>query len=213
MLSRYQKLRLLRPLVRLALRATDRVDPWACIEHAAPARFFGEGARNDFSWYFTGESNVPVRSFEHVCEFLLGCAYVSDTALFQERDFWQHPVTFEQIRRGDCEDHALWAWRKLRELGHPAHLVTGSCGLEGLDPNGHAWVIFEADGQLLLFETTAKTRESMVRPLPERRSYYNPYVSVDHDLRIYLYGGFVQRVEERREARSLRAHAPPHPDP
>src|SRR5690348_3236184 len=47
------------------------------------------------------------------------CEYVRDPV--HERDFWQHPKTFEQLRKGDCEDHALWAWRKLTELGISAY--------------------------------------------------------------------------------------------
>ncbi len=32
---------------------------------------------------------------------------------------------FRGKRRGDCKDHALWAWRKLNELGIAAELVCG----------------------------------------------------------------------------------------
>jgi hypothetical protein len=45
--------------------------------------------------------------------------------LFGEADFWQHPSTFERLRTGDCEDFAVWAWRKLIELGYDVDLVAG----------------------------------------------------------------------------------------
>src|SRR5205085_1473130 len=68
-----------------------------------------------FAWYFEGQSAVTVGSVDDVCEWLLECEYVHDPELFHEPDFWQHPRTFERLRKGDCEDHALWAWRKLVE--------------------------------------------------------------------------------------------------
>lgn len=198
---------MIRPMLRLAWCLGERADRWECIEYPVPHQLLGSGARQDLSWYFSGESTVAVHHFEEICDFLLGCTYMSDPALFQEPDFWQHPTTFEHTRKGDCEDHALWVWRKLRELGHAAHLVTGSCGLEGLDPNGHAWVVFEANDELLLLESTAKKRSSLVRPLAEVRHYYNPYASVDHDLRMFVYAGLVQRTLERRAAKKLRTAA------
>ncbi len=84
--------------MRLAWRLNDRADPWECVEATLPPQFFGHGSQRDFAWYLTGESGVPVRSFEEICKFLLGCAYVRDPVLFQVPDFWQHPITFEQIR-------------------------------------------------------------------------------------------------------------------
>ena len=68
---------------------------------------------------------MAVKSLQEICEWLVGCDYADDEAFFNEPDFWQHPVMFEQTRKGDCEDHALWAWRKLVELGFEAELVRG----------------------------------------------------------------------------------------
>jgi hypothetical protein len=99
-------------------------DAWERFDFDAPLHVFGNGSRHDFAWYFQGDSSVHVSSIDDVQDWLLGCEYVSDPELFNEPDFWQHPRTFEQLRRGDCEDHALWAWRKLVELGHDAHLVS-----------------------------------------------------------------------------------------
>ncbi|MFL5385753.1 MAG: hypothetical protein ACJ8GN_24830 [Longimicrobiaceae bacterium] len=204
MLSFVQRFRLVRSMVRLAVRTEEEPeDPWLCIEFDVPWQLLGSGSVHDFPWYFEGDSAVPVTSFDEVCSFLLGCTYAHDEDLFQVPDFWQHPVTFEQLRKGDCEDHALWAWRKLRELGCRAHLVTGSSVRHDPDRGTHAWVIFHGDGGLYLFETTAKVRERMVRPLDDVRGQYLPFFSVDESFTIFLYDGFGRYLLDRRGARKL----------
>lgn len=62
-----------------------------------------------------------------------------------------HPTDFEQKRAGDCEDHALWAWRVLHELGHDVRLMLGQQGREG-----HAWVQLYDEASSRIMETTAK---------------------------------------------------------
>ena len=69
--------------------------------------------------------SVPVQSIDDIVAWLQSCEYVTDLDLFHERDFWQHPGTFERLRRGDCEDFALWAWRKLAEVGIDAEFCVG----------------------------------------------------------------------------------------
>jgi hypothetical protein len=86
---------------------------------------FGDGARHGFDWVFEGESTVAVASLDDILDWLAGCQYETDATLFREADYWQHPHTFEQFRRGDCEDFALWTWRKLVELDIDADLVIG----------------------------------------------------------------------------------------
>lgn len=204
MLSFPARFRLTRALVRLSLRTVEKPeDPWQCVELDAPWQLLGRGSIHDFPWYFEGESTVPTSSFKDVCSFLLGCAYAEDRDLFRVPDFWQHPLTFEQLRKGDCEDHALWAWRKLRELGYRAHLVTGRRSRDEGEAGGHAWVIFHGDGGLYLFETTAKGRERMVQPLDEVRHHFLPFFSVDEGFTIFLYDGFGQHLLNRRAARGL----------
>ena len=129
-----------------------------------------------FRWYFEGESTVRTATVDDVCEWLGACQYVSDDQLFNEADFWQHPRTFEQVRKGDCEDHALWAWRKLIELGHPAEFFVGQW-LEGggAHHDGHAWVVFEQDGQRFLLEAVTKDEKHvMIRPLLDVRRELRP---------------------------------------
>lgn len=198
---------LARHILRLVWRMPEFEDPWRCVEAPVPTCLLGIGSVNELPWYFEGESTVQAASFEDVCSFLRGCSYARDEDLFRVRDFWQHPLTFEQIRRGDCEDHALWAWRKLRELGYRAHLVTGSCSRDDVDPGGHAWVIFHGDRGLYLLEATTKQRDQMVRPLDAERRRYRPHFSVDENFTMFIYGGFLQYLDDRRRARKL----PPPP--
>ena len=142
---------------------------------------FGSGSRRPFGWYLEGVSTVVVESVPQLCRWLRGCEYVSDRELLGKADHWQHPVAFERLRRGDCEDHALWAWRKLRRLGLSATLVVGELGSQS-----HVWVVFVEAGTLHLLETTEKSGE-MVLPAHQASEAYRPRYGVDGDLRIYFY--------------------------
>ena len=108
---------MIRPVVRWVARSVRQDDPWERLPYTVKARAFGRGSIHPFPWYFEGGSAVEVKSLEDICAWLMECQYVADPDLFNESDFWQHPRTFERLRQGDCEDHALWAWRKLVELG------------------------------------------------------------------------------------------------
>lgn len=172
-------------------------DPWDRIEVGFALRHLGSGARYDFGWYFEGESAVPVNSLHELRSWLRGCRYVRDEHLFHERDYWQHPRTFEQLRRGDCEDFALWAWRKLVELGHDADFVVGSCTGE---PPGHrhAWVIYREGGVEYLMEPG-----NWVRPLREVRAEYRPFFGVGPDRRRFTFAGYLLALQERTARTSV----------
>jgi hypothetical protein len=202
---------LLHPFIRLALRFVRVDDPWERFSHDVPLRLFGHGSHRDFSWYLEGESTVSAKSLEEIQEWLLACEYVDDRTLFNERDFWQHPRTFEHMRRGDCEDHALWAWRKLVEIGADAELVSGQHRHpdDPKDKNtGHVWVVLRRGGEVLLFETAAKTREQMLRPLHEVRAIYRPEVGVDASRQRFQYFGYLLTLRERFTADKPRVAAP-----
>jgi hypothetical protein len=81
--------------------------------------------------------------------FLAGCKYVSDQEQFGKRDYWQPPEEFEESKKGDCDDFALWAWRQLLHLNYAARFVVGRRGRYGA---GHAWVTFQKDGRTYLLE-------------------------------------------------------------
>lgn len=173
-------------------------DPWTAVPQRVPLPRFGAGAVRDFRWYFEGESRVRVGSLEELCEWLLACEYVRDRDLFHEHDFWQHPRTFEQLRKGDCEDHALWAWRKLVELGHSAELVTGEALRDDGTAISHVWVVFTQDGVTYLLETTAPSREAMMRPVDEVRARYIPHWGITGDMQSRGYAGYFVRRRATR---------------
>jgi hypothetical protein len=193
--------RLLAPLVGLVTPRTLVEDPWERSAAALPARAFGRGSVRDFRWYFERESGVQLQSIDEICEWLLGCTYVSDRELFNESDFWQHPGTFERLRQGDCEDHALWAWRKLVELGVDAELVSGRWDVTRDDAADHAWVVYrEGDAEYVL-ESVARTRSAMVRPLHEVRRQYRPHVAVNARFETTAFAGYLITAREERAAR------------
>jgi hypothetical protein len=143
-----------------------------------------------------------VGSLEEVQDWLLECRYESDEALFAEADFWQHPATFEHLRAGDCEDFALWAWRKLIELGMDADVVAGYTLEDGELAGRHAWIVFRQAGLEYLFEPAYRDKARMIRPLAEVRQNYLPQFGVDSTGRRFGFSGYVS-VEKRR----LRSNA------
>src|SRR5262245_49580878 len=158
-----------------------------------PKTAFGPGSRQDFSLYFEGESCVPVRSIDDIVAWLLECEYVSDIDLFDKRDHWQHPSVFEQLRRGDCEDFALWAWRKLVEIGLEAEFQVGRvvCGATADVDRQHAWVVYRIEGTEYLFEPAARERTEMIRPLIEAMDRYVPHFAVNREFGTSAFAGCV----------------------
>src|SRR5262245_57744122 len=132
--------RILWRFTRVASGLTASESPWDRVAVTVPAKAFGPGSRRHFSHYLHGESSVRVDSIDDMVEWLLQCQYVTDVDLFKERDLWQHPSAFEALRRGDCEDFALWTWRKLGEVGIEAEFYVGRirAGNEGLTGRQHA---------------------------------------------------------------------------
>ena len=177
-------------------------DPWA----VAPSFLIkpGElatGSTRPFAWYFEGTSTVNVQSIDEITQWLAGCSYVRDLELFHERDFWQHPTTFEQLRRGDCEDHALWAWRKLIELGVKADFFIGQWQRDPETLGHHAWVVYERDSTLYLLEPVMKDASGQVRRLEEVRSEYRPHFSVDQSYRVRAREGLLLYWRDQELAR------------
>jgi hypothetical protein len=198
---------LLTPLWRLAVRLLPVADPWKRIDTQPRLRMYGGGARLDFSKYLEGPSLVPVGSLAEVQDWLLGCRYEHDEVLFGEADFWQHPSTFERLRAGDCEDFAVWTWRKLVELGYDVHLVAGWCVRGGELTGRHAWLLLRKEGVEYVFEPAAKERSQMLRPLAEVRDAYVPQFGVDRSAKRFAFSGYVlgerQRLAKRRPVRRL----------
>src|SRR5579864_6768928 len=66
---------------------------------------------------------VKCQSIFEVRKFLAACEYVSDKDEFDKDDYWQPPEEFEQRKRGDCDDFALWTWRQLLGMGYDARFI------------------------------------------------------------------------------------------
>jgi len=174
--------RLLSPFMRLAARLVRRETAWERVTMRVPASAFGPGSRRPFEEYFEGESCVRVESIDDIVAWLQTCEYVTDLELFRERDFWQHPEIFERRRRGDCEDFALWAWRKLAEVGIDAEFCVGRviCDDRPELDRQHAWVVYHVEGTTFLFEPAARISSRMIRPLADVMGRYVPHFAVNH---------------------------------
>ena len=114
--------------------------------------------------------------FGDIRRFLSGCKYVFDQEQFGQPDYWQPPEQFEDSKKGDCEDFALWAWRQLLHLNYSARFTFGRAGRYG---EGHAWVTFQKDGKTYLLEPLS----SAVGPKLPRLSIvrYKPKFSMSWD--------------------------------
>lgn len=155
-----------------------------------PFHRFGTGSQNEFQWYFERASSVQPGTVAEICNWLRECRYVSDHEQFNTRDHWLHPVEFETSRQGDCEDHALWAWRKLVELGIPAEFVVGQAKWTGDHPTeAHAWVTFTQNGRTHLLEATGKS--NLLYPLEATASRYHPWYSIDQNFQTYQHNRYV----------------------
>ena len=146
-----------------------------------PATAFGPGSRQQFSHYFEGQSRVPVQSIDDIAAWLGSCEYVSDDEQFHETDRWQQPCEFERRQRGDCEDFALWTWRKLIEIGVDAEFFVGrvACGRAPVIERQHAWVVYRAGRGDFLFEPASRDRQQMILPLAAVKDAYVPHFAVD----------------------------------
>lgn len=191
------RLRLLWPVIKLAPAYLDHGDVWRSAAHPVPLRMFSPGCRQDFACYFEESSRVRVNVLSDICDWLADCEYVHDHTLFGRDDLWLHPARFEQIRKGDCEDHALWAWRKLCELGYAADFVVGEWKTGG-EVGLHAWVVFEGQGGRFLLEGVTGDARTMIQPLDEVRGDYCPHVGVDHQLIRKMYSGFIRTLDRKR---------------
>jgi hypothetical protein len=181
-----------RALHQLRLRLFPVRDPWQRLPYEAPLDVYGDGARHGFDWVFEGDSTIAVSSLDDILDWLGACQYETDANLFREADYWQHPHTFEQLRRGDCEDFALWAWRKLAEIGVEAEFcvgrVIGADDRPGMDRQ-HAWVLYRLDDSEFLFEPAARIRSRMIRPLADAADEYVPHFAVDHRFNTHAFAG------------------------
>ena len=105
------------------------------------------------------------------------------------------------MRAGDCEDFALWAWRKLIELGYDADFVAGYCVKDDEVDGRHAWVMLRSEGVEYLFEPAARSREHMMVALDSVRHRYLPQFGADRTAKRFTYAGYLLHLEKRSERR------------
>jgi hypothetical protein len=141
---------------------------------------------------------VEARSPRDIAEWLTGCRYVEDRHLHRAVDHWLHPCDFEELRRGDCEDFALWAWRKLVEGSYHAEFIVGvhhrSDGFVGR----HAWVAFHEGGDEFVFDGVQRTVPMILRPRHEVLHEYVPQVGVGTSGRPFVFAGLFRTSWGRR---------------
>ena len=126
--------------------------------------------------FVKSELNKECHSIKEIRDFLRECRYVSDEDQFGCKDYWMPPDEFEEKKKGDCEDFALWTWRQLMDLGYSCRFVVGYAGKYG---EGHAWLTAEKGNKRYIIEPLAS---EIAKKLP-RLSFvrYIPEVSVEWD--------------------------------
>lgn len=113
---------------------------------------------------------------KEIREFLQGCKYISDKKQFNQEEFWLPPDEFEKVKKGDCDEFALWTWRQFMGMGYVARFVIGRTRKSG---KGHAWVTIEKEGKNYIVEPQAwRCGEKMPRL---SFIHYEPAVSVEWD--------------------------------
>lgn len=187
------------PALKLAIRYVDDGDRWNAVVHHVPLRLFARACRRDFDWYFEGESELTIETVPEICAWLSDCNYVNDQEFVRKRGFWQHPLTFEEVRRGNCVDHALWAWTRLSKLKFPARFIVGEWLPDGDgELNLHAWVVFEDGNKQFVLEGVADDPEKMIQPLEDMRQEYIPHFSVDERFERKIYAGYLETKARQR---------------
>lgn len=169
----------------------DHRRTWTGRYQNIPLKFYGGGCDQDFDVYLQGESQVPVKSIDEIANWLLGCKYIDDPTYKGLRDHWQHPLEFEKTRAGDCEDFALWAWRKLISLNVQCEFMVGKRVRNGC-ARTHAWVLFYDNDKIVIFETTGKTKDRMFKPLESVAAEYIPFAAIDNNVKKKVYVGIAK---------------------
>jgi len=156
-----------------------------------PNKFFGHGCEHPFSHYLSGHSKVKVDSLDQLCDWLLGFRYIPDRVKKGVRDHWSHPDEFEYERSGDCEDYALWAWRKLKEMRYDAEFTVGKWLHADGRVGTHAWVIVFSANERYLLETTGRSKDRMIKTMELAMTEYIPFAAIDTRLQKKVYMGII----------------------
>jgi hypothetical protein len=187
------------PLMRALLRLVPEGDRWERLTIDVPLAYHGAAGAHDFTDYLGGASGVPAASLEDIETWLRGCTYEPDP---NRPDDWRWlPSEFEAHKSGNCLDHALWAWRKLLDLGYQAELVVGRDGAWAPVASRHAWVVFERGGRRYILDATVKSEGSaMVRPATDGDDGYWPDFGVGASGERFVYGGYWRTLRAQVDA-------------
>ena len=93
------------------------------------------------------------------------------------KDYWQSPQETELRGAGDCEDKAIWLFKKLKENGYyNVFLIIGK--YRSVDPQYHVWVsVSDRQGNTLLLDPATQKRPWSL--LAVREGLYRPLYSFD----------------------------------
>ncbi len=191
----------LAPIYRFVLPTITVEDPWAILTTWVPLGALGPGSKRRFEWFLEGATTISPKNMEELCDWISECKYIHDLDLFHEADFWQHPKTFEYLRKGDCEDFALWAWRKLIEMDIEATFFIGRVIPNSTWNERHAWVVLSHKGERFIFEPTLKRRH-MLQPFHLAKNCYEPHFMVGRDCKPVACEGIIYYMQRSGEARS-----------
>jgi hypothetical protein len=139
------------------------------------------GRRNKLFSYPLGRYVIkPLKyqcsTIEEIRKFLQNCQYISDRQQFNKEEFWLPPHEFEKVRKGDCDEFALWTWRQLIGMGYQTRFVIGRTGRS---TKGHAWVTIAKDSKHYIVEPQAWRYGEKLPRL--KLISYQPAVSVEWD--------------------------------
>ena len=73
--------------------------------------------------------------------------FVEDADNFGKVDYWQTPEEMLNLKKGDCEDFALFADAALKELGFESYVVS----IYGKNQFAHTVAVFKQDGKYRVF--------------------------------------------------------------
>ncbi len=173
-------------------------DPWLRLPHAPPLAAYGPGLVHDFHEFLAGSSRIAATSPEIVARWLLECRYAADAQLLAEHDHWLHPATFELVRSGDCEDYALWGWRKLVDAGYDADFVVGLAPSPAGDAVRHAWVVYRDAALEYILDGVQRRLERAIRPRTLVGDAWIPQAGADARGRRFAFAGLFRSAWGRK---------------
>ena len=190
--------RLLGFVFRRVVRYVKIGDRYERQDISVPPSWFAAPSHGAFADYRAGHSDVPVQTLQDIETWLRGCEYVATRT--RNPDWTQLCRQFETERVGNCLDHALWAWRKMLELGYQAELVFGRPDPHAKVQWRHAWIVLTYNERRMWFESVTK---EPAKPMLLRLSYdddtFWPEAGVDAENKCFGYTGMLRYMQVRVE--------------